>query len=89
MDKREGESAVRRRRSKALTGDADLKVTRRSMNHTGVVFAVGERETEVAVYANRGKHTKVLPPVYIGFVTPIRRKVEAAFYPSRTTGEGV
>lgn len=59
------------------------------MNHVGVVFAVGEREMEVAVYANRGKHTKVLPPVYIGFVTSIRRKVEAAFYPFRTTGEGV
>lgn len=59
------------------------------MNHAGVVFAVGERETEVPVYANRGKHTKVLPPVYIGCVTLIRRKVEAAFYPSRTTGEGV
>ena len=65
------------------------KVTRRSMNHAGVVFAVEERETEMAVYANRGKHTKVLPPVYIGCVTLIRRKVEAAFYPSRTTGEGV
>ena len=59
------------------------------MNHAGVVFAVGERETEVPVYANRGKHTKVLPPVYIGCITSIRRKVEAAFYPSRTTGEGV
>ncbi len=59
------------------------------MNHAGVVFAVEERETEMAVYANRGKHTKVLPPVYIGCVTLIRRKVEAAFYPSRTTGEGV
>lgn len=65
------------------------KVTRRSMNHAGVIFAVGERETEVPVYANKGKHTKVLPPVYIGCVTSIRRKVEAAFYPSRTTGEGV
>lgn len=65
------------------------KVTRRSMNHAGVVFAVGERETEMAVYANRGKHFCVLPPVYIGCVTLIRRKVEAAFYPSRTTGEGV
>ena len=73
----------------ALTENADLKVTRRSMKHAGVVFAVGERETEGASYANRGKHTKVLPPVYIGFVTSIRRKVEAAFYPSRTTGEGV
>ena len=50
------------------------KVTRRSMKHAGVVFAVGERETEMAVYANRGKHTKVLPPVYIGFVASIRRK---------------
>lgn len=59
------------------------------MNHAGDIFAVGERETEVAVYANRGKHMKVLPPVYIGYVTLIRRKVEAAFYPSRTTGEGV
>lgn len=65
------------------------KVTRRSMNHAGVIFAVGERETEVPVYANKGKHTKVLPPVYIEYVTSIRRKVEAAFYPSRTTGEGV
>ena len=89
MDGREGESVVRPRRSKALTGDADLKVTRRSMKHAGVVFAVGERETEMAVYANRGKHFRVLPPVYIGFVTSIRRKVEATFYPSRTTGEGV
>ena len=44
------------------------------MKHAGVVFAVGERETEVAVYANRGKHFRVLPPVYIGFVTPIRLK---------------
>ena len=44
------------------------------MNHAGVVFAVGERETEVPVYANRGKHFCVLPPVYIGFVTPIRWK---------------
>lgn len=59
------------------------------MNHAGDIFAVGERETEVAVYANRGKHMKVLPPVYIGCVTSIRRKVEAVFYPSRTTGEGV
>ena len=59
------------------------------MNHAGVVFAVGEWETEVPVYANRGKHTKVLPPVYIGFVASIRWKVEAVFYPSRTTGEGV
>lgn len=50
------------------------KVTRRSMKHAGVIFAVGEWETEVAVYANRGKHFRVLPPVYIGFVTPIRRK---------------
>ena len=65
------------------------KVTRRSMKHAGVVFAVGEWETEVPVYANRGKHFRVLPPVYIGFVTSIRRKVEAAFYSSRTTGEGV
>ena len=65
------------------------KVARRSMKHAGDVFAVGEWETEVPVYANRGKHTKVLPPVYIGFVTPIRRKIEAALYPSRTTGEGV
>lgn len=89
MDGREGEPAVRLIRSTALTGDADLKFTRRSMNHAGVVFAVEERETEMAVYANRGKHTKVLPPVYIGCVTLIRRKVEAAFYPSRTTGEGV
>lgn len=89
MDGREGESAVRRRRSTALTGDAGLKVTRRSMKHAGVVFAVGEWETKVPVYANRGKHTKVLPPVYIGFVASIRRKVEAALYPSRTTGEGV
>lgn len=89
MDKREGESVVRPRRSTALTGDADLKVTRRSMNHAGVIFAVGEWETEVPVYANRGKHFCVLPPVYIGFVASIRRKVEAAFYPSRTTGEGV
>lgn len=89
MDAREGESVVRPRRSKALTENADLKVTHRSMKHAGVVFAVGERETEVPVYANRGKHSKVLPPVYIGFVASIRRKVEAAFYPSRTTGEGV
>ena len=59
------------------------------MKHAGVVFAVGEWETEVPVYANRGKHTKVLPPVDIGFVASIRRKVEAALYPSRTTGEGV
>ena len=59
------------------------------MKHAGVVFAVGEGETEVAIYANRGKHTKVLPPIYIECVTSIRRKVEAAFYPSRTTGEGV
>ena len=59
------------------------------MKHAGVVFAVGEREREMAVYANRGKHFCVLPPVYIGCVTLIRRKVEAAFYPSRTTGEGV
>ena len=66
MDKREGESVVRPRRSTALTGDADLKVTRRSMNHAGVVFAVGERETEMAVYANRGKHTKVLPLFTLG-----------------------
>ena len=42
------------------------KVTRRSMNHAGVVFAVGERETEVPVYANRGKHTKVLPLFILG-----------------------
>lgn len=89
MDGREGESVVRPRRSKALTGMPIYKVTRRSMKHAGGVFAVGERETEMAVYANKGKHTKVLPPVYIGFVTSIRRKVEAAFYPSRTTGEGV
>jgi len=34
------------------------------MNHAGVVFAVGEWETEVPVYANRGKHTKVLPPLF-------------------------
>lgn len=74
MDAREGESVVRPRRSKALTENADLKVTHRSMKHAGVVFAVGERETEVAVYANRGKHMKVLPPVYIGCVTSIRRK---------------
>lgn len=59
------------------------------MKHAGAVFAVREWETEVPVYANRGKHMKVLPPVDIGFVTSIRRKVEAAFYPSRTTGEGV
>lgn len=59
------------------------------MKHAGVVFAVGERETEMAVYANRGKHTKVLPPVDIGFVASIRRKIEAALYPSRTTGDGV
>lgn len=59
------------------------------MNHAGDIFAVGERETEVAVYANRGKHMKVLPPVYIGFLASIRWKVEAVFYPSRTTGEGV
>lgn len=59
------------------------------MKHAGVVFAVGERGAEVPVYANRGKHFRVLPPVYIGCVTSIRRKVEAAFYPSRTTGEGV
>ena len=73
-----------------LTGMPDLiKVTRRSMKHAGVVFAVGEWETEVPVYANRGKHTKVLPPVYLGFVASIRRKIEAALYPSRTTGEGV
>jgi hypothetical protein len=65
------------------------KVTRRSMKHAGVVFAVGEWETEVPDYANRGKHTKVLPPVYLGFVASIRRKVEAALYPSRTTGDGV
>lgn len=65
------------------------KVTRRSMKHAGIVFAVGEWGKEVPVYANRGKHTKVLPPVYIGFVASIRRKVEAVFYPSRTTGEGV
>lgn len=89
MDKREGESVVRPRRSTALTENTDLKVTRRSMKHAGVVFAEEEWETEVAVYANRGKHTKVLPPVYIGFVASIRRKVEATFYPSRTTGEGV
>lgn len=89
MDGREGESVVRPRRSKALTGMPIYKVTRRSMKHAGVVFAVGEWETEVPVYANRGKHFCVLPPVYIGFVTSIRRKVEAAFYPSRTTGEGV
>lgn len=44
------------------------------MKHAGVVFAVGERETEVAIYANRGKHTKVLPPVYLEYVTLIRRK---------------
>lgn len=89
MDGREGESAVRPRRSKALTGEPIYKVTRRSMKHAGVVFVVGERETEMAFYANRGKHMKVLPPVYIGFVASIRRKVETAFYPSRTTGEGV
>lgn len=59
------------------------------MKHAGVIFAVGEWETGMAVYANRGKHFRVLPPVYIGCVTSIRRKVEAAFYPSRTTGEGV
>lgn len=59
------------------------------MKHAGVVFAVGEWETEVPVYVNRGKHTKVLPPVDIGCVTSIRRKVEATFYPSRTTSEGV
>jgi len=89
MDGREGNrlsgDGVRRRRRRMPI----YKVTRRSMKHAGVVFAVGERETEMAVYANRGKHMKVLPPVYIGFVTSIRRKVEAAFYPSRTTGEGV
>lgn len=50
------------------------KVTRRSMKHAGVVFAVGEWETEVAIYANRGKHTKELPPVYLEYVTSIRRK---------------
>lgn len=59
------------------------------MKHAGVVSGVGEWGTVVAVYANRGKHTKVLPPVYIGFVASIRRKIEAALYPSRTTGEGV
>ena len=89
MDGREGESVVRPRRSKALTGMPIYKVTRRSMKHAGVVFAVGERETEMPVYANRGKHFRVLPPVYIGFVASIRRKVEAALYPSRTTGDGV
>jgi len=89
MDKREGESVVRPRRSKALMVMPIYKVTRRSMKHAGAVFAVGEWETEVPVYANRGKHTKVLPPVYLEYVTSIRRKVEAAFYPSRTTGEGV
>lgn len=66
MDGREGESVVRPRRSKALRGKPIYKVTRRSMKHAGVVFALGEWETEMAVYANRGKHTKVLPPVYIG-----------------------
>lgn len=89
MDGREGKSIVRPRRSTALTGMPIHKVTRRSMKHAGVVFAVGEWETEVPVYANRGKHTKVLPPVYLGFVASIRRKIEAALYPSRTTGEGV
>ena len=89
MDGREGESVVRPRRSKALTGMPIYKVTRRSMKHAGVVFAVGEWETEVPVYANRGKHFCVLPPVYLGFVASIRRKVEAVFYPSRTTGDGV
>lgn len=89
MDGREGESAVRLRRSKALTGMPIYKVTRRSMKQAGVVFAVREWEKEVPVYVNRGKHTKVLPPVDIGFLASIRRKVEAVFYPSRTTGEGV
>ena len=89
MDGREGESVVRPRRSKALTGMPIYKVTRHSMKHAGVVFAVGEWETGGPVYANRGKHIKVLPPVYIGFVASIRRKVEAVFYPSRTTGDGV
>lgn len=42
------------------------KVARRSMKHVGVVFAVGEWETEVPVYANRGKHTKVLPLFTLG-----------------------
>ena len=65
------------------------KVARRAMKHAGAVFAVREWETEVPVYANRGKHTKVLPPVDIGFVASIRRKIEAALYPSRTTGDGV
>ena len=54
MDGREGESVVRPRRSKALTGMPIYKVTRRSMKHAGGVFAVGEWETEVPVYANRG-----------------------------------
>lgn len=89
MDGREGESAVRPRRSTAQTEMPIYKVTRRSMNHAGAVFAVREWETEVPVYANRGKHTKVLPPVDIGFVASIRRKIEAALYPSRTTGDGV
>lgn len=57
-----------------LTGSSVYKVARRSMKHASVVSVVGEWGTVVAVYANRGKHTKVLPPVYIGFVTPIRRK---------------
>ena len=59
------------------------------MKRASVVSVEGEWGTVVAVYANRGKHFRVLPPVYIGFVTPIRRKIEAALYPSRTTGEGV
>jgi len=66
MDGREGESVVRPRRSKALTGMPIYKVTRRSMKHAGGVFAVGEWETEVPVYANRGKHTKVLPLFTLG-----------------------
>ena len=65
------------------------KVTRCSMKHARVVSVVGQWGAEVPVYANRGKHTKVLPPVYLGFVASIRRKIEAALYPSRTTGDGV
>lgn len=44
------------------------------MKRASVVSVMGEWGTVVAVYANRRKHTKVLPPVYIEFVTSIRLK---------------
>ena len=67
-------NAVRPGGTTVLTGSSVYKVARRSMKRTSVVSVEGEWGTVVAVYANRGKHFRVLPPVYIGFVTPIRLK---------------